>query len=147
LHCTSCLNTSLYLSNSSCVSSCPVNSLVDYATMSCYPCLTPCLSCSVSANNCTSCISGYYFLASINECYTSCPTPTTVPSPTASFTCVYCTDSCATCSLLHNNCTACITNYSLYNNTCLSLCPSGFYSNASACKSCINNCATCTSST
>lgn len=121
--------------------------MIDYVTKTCYPCVSPCLSCAISANNCTSCISGYYFYQVTNQCLTTCLANVSVADPNGTFTCISCTNNCFTCSVTPNNCLSCSQNYSYYNSTCLLACPSGLYSSANKCLVCTNNCSTCTSAT
>lgn len=50
---------------------------------------------------------------------------------------------CKTCAYKASFCQQCITGYYLYNNTCLSTCPDGYYGNINRCDRCINPCRTC----
>lgn len=78
----------------------------------------------------------------------SCPSNISVIDPlNPVLSCISCTNNCFTCYNQSSNCLSCNQNYSLFNNTCISSCPSGLYSNSSVCVSCINNCLTCTSPT
>lgn len=115
--------------------------------MTCYSCIYPCLTCSVSINNCTSCASGYYFYATFNQCLSSCPLNTTIADSTASLLCLPCSSNCTTCLTSTNYCLSCSSPYSFFNNSCSLSCPTGYYSSSSLCTGCINNCMSCSSAT
>lgn len=100
------------------------------------PCTGDCLTCSISQNNCTSCIN--YSLLS-NMCYPQCPSGYIG----ISHICQPCTSPCATCSGSLTTCLSCLTltpRVYLSNSRCVGTCPDGTYaSNAN------NTCVLCSS--
>lgn len=128
--------------NNSCVSSCP-SGFFQNSTI-CYACVSPCLTCT-SATLCLSCIIDYY-----NNNFTcvnasSCPSGT-FPNATA-HNCDYCSNNCTTCSMISSNCTSCSSPLFLYNDSCVSSCPTGMFQNGTLCQTCVSPCLTCTSAT
>jgi proprotein convertase subtilisin/kexin type 5 len=98
---------------------------------------------SASSPICLKCNSGY--LLSSGTCLTTsigCPVST---YPDLNDNCASC--QCLTCSGKSYNCTSCSGATSIYQNQCLSNCPTGFYSSANVCTTCSTNCAQCNSST
>jgi len=72
--CLSCLDSSLFLVNSTCVG-----------------CLSPCLTCATSRNNCTSCdILSSFSIFHNNQCLSACPSGTYI----SAFRCVACVIPC-----------------------------------------------------
>lgn len=113
--------------------------------MSCYSCIHPCSTCSISVNNCTSCASGYYFYEASHQCLSVCPINITVSDSTGILQCLPCDSNCTTCLTSTNNCLTCSVPYSFYNSSCLLSCPSGFFSSSNVCNVCVNNCLACSS--
>lgn len=58
-----------------------------------------------------------------------------------------CNFSCSQCAQSANNCLKCKPNFFLFNNTCLSTCPTQFFPNINSnlCQICVGYCYTCTS--
>eukprot|EP01016_Furgasonia_blochmanni_P040327 TRINITY_DN5136_c0_g2_i1.p2 TRINITY_DN5136_c0_g2~~TRINITY_DN5136_c0_g2_i1.p2 ORF type:complete len:174 (+),score=7.27 TRINITY_DN5136_c0_g2_i1:64-585(+) len=128
-----------YLQSNSCVSSClGMNYFVLPATNVCTLCNTNCLTCSVAATNCTSCLSTSY-LSATNSC-------------------IACNSNCLTCTGSATNCTACNTSsaYHLKDSTsgtstvcvndtnCNSTTRPTYIDDASeSCKNCSSTCKKC----
>jgi len=121
----------------------------------CQRCSSTCITCSVTAENCTNvnCSKNYYFLN--NSCLSQCP-DNYFPNSTQR-QCIQCTPGCQSCfgSGL-DSCTLCgvladTTQYYLQigNNTCGPICNIGEYSDSvtKTCKTCSEACATCTNFT
>ena len=87
--------------------------------LSCYPAKylsgTTCLNCMANCVNCTSAITcitcNTYYIFSTGMCRPNCTLVT----------------NCATCSVIGTgiNCLTCTTGYSVFNNTCISICGDG----------------------
>lgn len=158
-----------YLSNSSCVSECPVkyyslslpneiislsqktieNNYNDYVVLkgeTCLLCGNNCDYCSsTNSNNCTDCSSNY-FKNNDNTCVSQCAEG--LYSDKITKTCKLCSDNCYTCSNSTEFCTSCSTQIGLildYTNKCVSSCSSGYFENSilNTCDKCTSNCSTC----
>lgn len=122
-YCYSCYNSTLvstnpYLDNSThvCVPACSLSQFARLAI--CYPCAAACLTCSISADNCTSCSSPFFHQVSV--CVSGC----SAGYYTSGRFCIACTNNCLTCN--STSCISCSTNYVLQtNSTCLLTCPAG----------------------
>ena len=91
----------------------------------CFTCVSPCKNC-VSSTQCTSCLTGFYFVAT-NAANSRCPT-TCAPgafSNSVTNTCDSCSTTCATCSSTPNTCTTCSGSLYLSGTQCISICPDG----------------------
>ena len=121
----------------------------------CQPCASNCITCSGTANNCTSsnCSINYYYLN--NSCLTQCPNQY---FPNFSLRqCQLCAPGCALCfSSGVSSCTQCMnsggTDYFLQyavENTCATTCNAGEFKDTAhlKCKACNSACQTCTSLT
>ncbi|KAL4489343.1 hypothetical protein ABPG72_018998 [Tetrahymena utriculariae] len=114
----------------------------------CLPCSPPCLTCSISANKCLSCIDTYKFDNQFKICKIICDSScATCTQPLKSTSCSSCDDChvlinsqclpcqqpCATCSITTTKCTSCLQNYTLnpLTNICKSLCHQ-------SCKTCLH---------
>ncbi|EAR81858.2 zinc finger lsd1 subclass family protein (macronuclear) [Tetrahymena thermophila SB210] len=114
----------------------------------CLPCSPPCLTCSINANKCLSCIETYKFDSQFKICMIICDSScATCTQPLKSTSCSSCNDQrvlinnqclpcqppCATCAKTTTNCTSCLQNYTLnpQTNTCKSLCHQN-------CKTCLH---------
>lgn len=86
---------------------------------SCGACDASCAACSAprSPSNCTSCAAGSY-LSPRGECLSSCPVGTLEGTTEASH-CIACATSCAACSMLSSNCTACPHGFKLNAGACI----------------------------
>lgn len=65
------------------------------------------MTCSGNIDNCTSCVSGLYYLN--NVCYVDCPVGYYESVP-ATKMCYACNNYCAVCDVAATNCTSCITS-------------------------------------
>lgn len=133
----------------------------------CNPCISPCLTCSVSGTNCNSCVAGFNLIG--NTCQRSCQT-NAVWSPALNAcvcidgffnfqnTCLRCLPVCVTCTTLVNcvrcqngqppvagicNPNTCLGGAILTNGVCV--CPPRFFYSGTGCVECIQFCLTCTS--
>lgn len=115
--------------------------------LTCKPCTSPCLSCSVTQTNCTYCLYGYYLIN--YTCVSNCSslTPTfTYYSQLATLTCETCTFPCSKCSS-ETWCTACKIGYlNPITGTC-SQCSLGTYASNASCFNCPSSCSICYSQT
>lgn len=99
------------------------------ASNTCFVCTSPCQNC-LGSLQCTSCLTGFYFIASnpaTDRCKNVCPTGTFANSGTN--TCDTCSPTCATCSGTPNTCTGCTGTLYLSGSQCISVCPDGKYEN------------------
>jgi proprotein convertase subtilisin/kexin type 5 len=134
-NCTSCYNdttitTSIYFNEPSnkCVTTCNSGYYPDSTQFKCTACNSICGNCSIAANNCTSCInnSGFPYLNTTDgsgTCLANCYSgyyPDTNQSP---IRCVLCVKPCVTCTS-ENSCLSCNLSTYLYQNECISTCPS-----------------------
>ena len=97
----------------------------------CYPCTSPCSTCSPDATTCTACVYGYYLSGS---------------------DCLPCTDPCAHCfDGSDTSCHACVSGYYLQpapnNSICLTTCPDLYWKNSRVCTACHSYCSECNGST
>lgn len=123
LKCLKC-NDNFFLKNGICITeitSCPEKSFINRSTNECNPCSKNCKSC-INDNICTTCESGFL---NNSKCTDECPTKF-FNNPNSN-SCSKCDDSCLTCSLRSNNCTTCFGSMILFENSCISQCPLGFY--------------------
>lgn len=139
----------------SCSSTCPNKEYPDINTRLCTACPATCAECT-SDTVCTSCISTAVFsnitakcypycdatlhLSYNGQCYSTCPAGTYLD-----FTNVYCqlcNSICKTCFGGATNCTSCEGSY-LYNNSCLSNCPSNHYNLNNTCQVCNDSVPSC----
>jgi hypothetical protein len=128
----------LDVSAHSCVAAC---SSTQFAQGSlCYPCSTPCLSCSLMASNCTSCSSSA--LLWNTTCLALCPNTTF----NSSGACAPCSNNCHACTS-PATCSSCASGFLLQSNgSCSSSCPLGEYNYSSTCTLCGANCTACSES-
>lgn len=138
------------LNNSTCATSCPINSTVaNNLTNTCDLCAAVCLRCLNSTTNCIACNPPKVFYN--GSCADSCP-PGGNLAPDSGV-CTGCNSICLTCSNSITNCTSCnisSANPFFVNNSCLSSCPINFYniSSTGQCISCASaniNCINCSS--
>lgn len=139
----------------SCTQNCPIKQYGNTATKLCTHCPLVCSACT-SPTFCSSCEPGatmaidnmcyrdcnsthkYAFNAS---CYNTCPPGTFITYTRV--TCGPCSPICHTCSDSATFCLSCVSTY-FFNNTCLTVCPNGFYGDPSlACISCSLNATAC----
>ena len=97
----------------------------------------------VCVDNCTV----YYHLSTNRTCLTSCPDAYYHENlGTNQKFCRACVSPCVNC-LSTSQCLSCISNKYLYNYTCVSTCPDGYFTGVSQCEVCISPCKLCTSET
>ena len=81
-----------------------------------------------------------------NECFKNFTCPAGTVKDLVSFTCLRCYEGCSSCSGLRiNQCLACENGYILFENTCRTVCPSGFYQSGLSCFPCQDGCSVCNS--
>ncbi len=138
-----------------CQQSCPPNFFSNITSGSCQACPSGCSSCF--GNNCSSCVTGYVYVAKYSSCSKMCSVglryylgdSCSVNCPTGTFllddlvTCQKCNLICAQCSQLATNCTVCRGSF-WYNYNCVNQCPTSFYVDANnSCQQCINKPSAC----
>lgn len=107
----------------------------------CSTCTSPCLSCVTSSVNCASCLVGYFLFYNTTSTFKTCTTtcPATYFPDINSGWCSKCLPTCTSCTTT-NNCTQCISGYTLSNGLCqnqTTTCPTN-------CQSCAGqNCLKC----
>ncbi len=106
-NCTSCVAQSpaLYLSNNLCISSCPNYTYPNTSTLSCLPCVDPCLTCTTKST-CSSCVNGYFYYQ--QACLTTCPDGYVG----IALVCQPCTSPCRTCTNSTSTCLSCLSGLS-----------------------------------
>ncbi len=153
-NCTSCKSIYKLHTGNSCVDVCPAGTFettqVGVNNNVCQACMSPCVTCSISGTNCTSCNPATHHLYN-SACVISCPVSTYLN--TIDNTCDPCEFPCTTCISTPSNCTSCASGYNYVStNQCLSPCTAGnyMYTNTSSspsttsCIPCqISNCRTC----
>lgn len=139
-------NTNSFLINGICVPTCPRSTYADKQTGKCESCKQTCETCE-SFNNCTLCKPGFIFTKVINTGHCMNPCPDGQIEYNGKCTC--CSDhNCKICSLDLKLCLKCQTGFFLYDNTCVNVCPVGYYKNElDECKKCEEGCELCMSST
>jgi proprotein convertase subtilisin/kexin type 5 len=131
-----------------CVDNCSNGYFKDNNAMKCRPCVFPCANCT-SQTACSSCAtSAYTFNTATNQCVITC-TANQFKDPVGN--CVTCTPNCATCSNSYT-CNTCAPGFFMFQNNCVSTCPTGFYINTDtngnkSCALCNSSCATCSDNT
>lgn len=111
----------------------------------CSACQSPCLTCSESVTNCTSCVATVtpaVFLSNF-QCVETCPMYTYANSSNQQ--CTPCVAPCVTCTS-QSQCLSCDSSTNLYQQSCLTNCPAGFTAIAQVCVSCTSPCLTCSTS-
>lgn len=134
------VNSAPFLSQTTnlCVNACSADEYLQGSI--CYGCHSACLTCSVSAANCTACSVGTFLYS--GNCLASCPNG----YYSSAQTCLACVNNCATCSS-PTACITCATGYILQtNSSCRNSCPSAQYNRSNACTACPSNCQACTPS-
>lgn len=158
--CTACANASgtIYykaIGNTVCNTTCPDGQFISSSVpFFCQPCSPTCITCSVTAENCstTSCPANFFYLN--NSCLSACPTGY---YPDSSRQCQICATGCSICFASGaSSCTKCmtLTNNTAYYlkkdlNTCATTCDDGYYGNSTTnlCVACSAACKKCTSGT
>lgn len=115
----------------------------------CVQCNNKCVSCFQSGTNCSSCKTGNFFIQTdmvygTGNCYNPCPPG--YYENTTSRLCDLCQSPCLNCSILRDNCTACIAMHYFLNFQCYSICPDGYFINGSNCSPCNDECLICSDS-
>ena len=114
----------------------------------CYLCDSNCATCVNSPITCTSCntIQGYYLNTITSTCTNDCTSIAENYFKASSGKCEKCDSNCKKCLGNSANCTLCYPSSTLpylYQNTCLSECPAGFFINGTFCDSCVSPCINC----
>jgi len=91
---------------------------------SCIACDPICYLCNISSTNCLSCKNGYILFGT--NCVTQCPVNNYYLDSLNNI-CKTCQSPCLNCQSIIL-CTSCLTGY-LSNNSCVSVCPIGYYAN------------------
>ncbi|CAG9329240.1 unnamed protein product [Blepharisma stoltei] len=109
----------------------------------CVDCSYPCNNC-IGPTTCTSCkansTTGVQLLIYDYYCYDKCPSGTVK----SGITCVDCNSKCSECQGNSNTCISCKSGYYLYNNNCISSCPSDTtIVVGDSCVDCSTNCLYC----
>ncbi len=126
--CITCNTTALlFLENSKCVFHCQSNSFTSLTTGTCVPCKSPCNLCFNDSTVCSTCLSSsstpiWYNYGCITA--SACPLGNFVNTQNSS--CNTCPSQCVSCTSLVV-CTACNSNYALYQGSCISTCPNTTY--------------------
>lgn len=138
--------------SSSCLNSCPSGYYPDDGTKMCQLCDTECQTCTGPSNNqCLLCATGFYLQPApdSNTCLDNCPAGYYPNDGTK--TCQLCNTNCLTCTGPSNvECIQCASGFYQQpppnSNTCLNVCPSGYYrdNGTNTCKLCNASCQTCT---
>ena len=140
-----------WIGSTVCATTCPNGQFIS-ASISylCQPCSSICVTCSVTAENCTAstCAANYFYLN--NNCLGACPNHYYADS--ALRQCLACATGCSTCFAAGtSSCTVCSTSYYLQTGqtSCAATCASGEFANAvgNVCTACVAACATCTAAT
>lgn len=134
----------LYYYNSKCLQQCPAGFWANSTLYTCDSCAAGCSSCfGPDLASCTACNTNttqYYKFIGSTTCNTTCPAGQFI-SASIDFLCQLCSPVCVTCDTIAENCTSsnCSINYYFLNNSCLSSCPNGYYSDATQrrCLGCI----------
>ena len=131
-----------------CQKICPYQYYGEALTQTCKKCTGRCNEC-LDQTRCTSCNSGFYYVANYS-CLDSCAPSSGLTGMYADLTtlrCEVCSSTCLNCIFQSTYCTSCKINFYFYNNTCLSSCPTNYYSDSSSiCQSCQYPCENCVSS-
>jgi len=146
--CTTCSSCCGSLFNFQCLGSCPVGTYSVNAT--CQYCSYNCATCLGTSTTCTSCPSGKVLFN--GTCYDKCPyvmiggicTFNCAKGlyKTAINKCEACSSVCLTCETNPNNCTSCVSGYSV-NGTCVKNCPLNYFAIAGVCQACNPECNGC----
>jgi hypothetical protein len=124
-HCLQCQSSSIcskcspqwFLSNDTCVDVCPLDSTPELGI--CSPCTFACILCDGEV--CSMCLDGFYLQASL---------------------CLSCPPKCHTC-LQPTICLSCVSDFSLFNSSCVLGCPLGYASVSGECQLCPTACLQC----
>jgi len=152
--CTSTGNNSAFLYDDGttypkCLIICPAAfySYVNGSTRLCNPCDLGCANCTNTSGNCSLCIASYGLINT--TCYNPCPAGHFLHNSA----CDLCSTPCVECTGSDITCTVCEVTGSgkkyLYNNTCMSNCPIGYYNfdnttvGPTVCLSCDFTCSAC----
>ena len=127
--------------NTTCYPVCPYGYLG--VNRICQRCTPACDSCNLSLTVCLTCLPTNYLVISTSTCVPNCPTGL-YPNPSLG-TCTGCSSPCNTCSVTASNCTSCLNNLTLFNYSCSTGCPDGYYNFNNQCNPCNINCSTCSS--
>ena len=144
-NCISCSNQFplMIMNQRSCVESCPEGYYVN--NNNCLQCQIPCITCE-SQLDCLSCDSNNplnLLNTKQKRCVASCPIQTFQNKSS----CLSCSNSCKTCNNTID-CLSCNDGFFSYDNSCVGICPPGFYGKNQTCQTCLNsNCVNCLNET
>lgn len=135
--CLSCQNKSLLLYNGTCGPACPAQFFGSVVQGRCLPCMKVCAAC-FNDSSCQSCLIGYLYQ---NQCIANCP----LGYVGINSTCATCSGGCLTCITNATTCLSCVAGLFLYMQTCVNVCPYGFFNFASnqSCIPCKSPCESC----
>lgn len=118
----------------------------------CLPCSSNCLTCTLTANTCSTCPPGLILNLLDNSCVVSCPAQKSIFQPASSTvpypTCEPCKSSCLTCAGTFDTCTSCSKPLSLnrQQSKCVLECDVFFNTMVSinnVCVGCSSSCKSC----
>jgi hypothetical protein len=131
-NCSGCI-TDYGLLNRTCYSACPTGYFLNSGL--CLECSPLCISCNATNLTCSECtVNGTNKAYLFNgTCFKTCPNGyySDGGSGAGPNLCLPCTSPCSNCKVNSTTCLACISGLFLFNNTCLTACPTDyFFSNA-----------------
>lgn len=115
--------------NFTCIQTCPALYFLD-TNNNCSTCSPYCQECFNLANNCSICTLNGAFMAYLSgsTCLTTCPTGTYSSTNGGLVNlCIDCDLSCLACTASPSPCSSCAPHYYLYENSCSSSCPNGYF--------------------
>lgn len=146
----------VFWQNYVCVQVCAHGTYADYNNFTCYACAGGCLTCDgPTLEDCDTCTtfngSTYYKDRQSRTCGEEyCPSGQFIKS-TIPYICQACEPQCISCSITAKNCNetdGCAEGYYFYSptNSCLAVCPNGYYADAldtQDCIECADGCKLC----
>lgn len=153
--CTNILNImTVYLEAGECLKTCPDGQypfISNSATVTneCIDCTLGCTKCTaLGLTYCSACgddgVDDYYLAINSTTCGKTCPNGQFLGT-VASHLCIACDISCQTCTVNSTNCGTCNTGFvkNTTDQTCMSACQVGYYSDGTNCVICDLACASC----
>lgn len=131
--CLTCLitPTMTYLYNNLCYDPCPALTFPDIPSQTCKACYNLCTTCSILTNNCSVCQTTGIYTSFLNgtACVANCGNKYfgDTNSGMGPNVCTLCDPSCLLCSINSTYCSQCAPPNYLYNMTCSTICPTGFF--------------------
>jgi proprotein convertase subtilisin/kexin type 5 len=145
--CTSCLLSSpqTYLSNNSCLATCPAGFFTHQYSLTCRPCSPQCATCYGSAVSCMTCQANLYLLAFYNPMSPICVALCPLGFWTNFTTCQLCSPNCKSCNgPSQYQCLSCYPNFYLDDWQCVYFCsPMKYADNIGYCDWCDPSCMEC----